>query len=554
MPVITLRKDRLQSLVGGNLGFKELVDRLPYLGLHIEEVSEDSVKVEYDPNRLDYSTDYGVARSLRGSFGLAKGVPRHRLLKSDIIFTVDPSVKKVRPYIAGLLAKGIELDDETIRQIISMQEDLHNGLGRKRAKLAIGIHDADAVKAPLKYSTVRSSFRFTPLDSKVSLSIDEILSELPTGRKYAPLVSAHEIYPIITDAKGTVLSFPPIINGNTTKVTPRTKNLLIDVTGIDRRVLEDCLALLAEAFWDAGAQVFSVGVRDGGKTTFTPSLEPFSLVVTNQLISDRLGLKLKDSEIVNALNRSRLDAAASGRKIAVTAPRYRFDMLHPVDLAEETMYGYGFEKLQPSYDFKYTKGSLSPRTHLMEAVRRSAVGLGLQEVMGYSLTSGDVLYDKMERKKESPLKVAASKSSFYEYLRDMLAPTLLQLLADNIHEQYPQRVFEVAEVFSPAHGTETGVKEELHFAAAITNNTAGFTDAKSIIDTVLLRTFNVNAAYRPIQAPFFIDGRAAECLYHGKRLGVVGEVSPQVVLSFGLRTPVSILEVSLDPFLQKVSF
>jgi phenylalanyl-tRNA synthetase beta chain len=552
MPVITLRKDRLVSLVGCELGFKELVDRLPYLGLHLEEVLEDSVKVEYDPNRLDYSTDYGIARSLRGSLGLAKGMPRHSLAKSDVTFFVDPSVKNVRPYIAGLLAKGITFDDETIRQIISMQEDLHNGLGRKRAKLAIGIHDADAVRAPLRYSTVLSSFRFTPLDSKAPMTIGEILSELPTGRKYASLVSAYELYPIITDARGTVLSFPPVINGNTTKVTPRTKNLLIDVTGTDARVLEDCLALLAEAFWDAGAKVFSVAVRHGRKTTFTPSLKPFSFVVTNQLISDRLGLKLRDSEIVNALRKSRLDAAVSGKKIAVKAPRYRFDLLHPVDLAEETMYGYGFEKLQPSFDFKYTKGSLSPRTRLMEAVRRSAVGLGLQEVMGYSLTSKDVLYEKMERREEPFLKVAASKSSLYEYLRDMLAPTLLQLLADNIHEPYPQRIFEMAEVFSSARGTETGVKEELHFAAAITDNTASFTDAKSVIDTVLLRTFNEKVSYRPFQAPFLIDGRAAECLYRGERLGFVGEVSPKVVLSFGLRTPVSVSEISLAPFLMKV--
>ena len=257
MPVITLHRARLQSLVGGKFSFREVVDRLPYLGLHLEEVSKDSVKVEYDPNRLDYSTDYGIARSLKGSLAIARGMPRHRLSKSDITFFVDPSVKKVRPYIAGLLARGIGLDDETIRQIISMQEDLHNGLGRKRAKLAIGIHDADAVRAPLEYSTVRSSFKFTPLDSEVPLSIGEILSGLPTGRKYAPLVSNNELFPIITDSKGTVLSFPPVINGNTTKVTPRTKNLLIDVTGTDPRVLEDCLALLAETFWDAGARVFS---------------------------------------------------------------------------------------------------------------------------------------------------------------------------------------------------------------------------------------------------------------------------------------------------------
>jgi phenylalanyl-tRNA synthetase beta chain len=553
MPVITLYRDRLQSLVGGKLSFKKLVDRLPYIGLHMEEVSEDSVKVEYDPNRLDFSTDYGIARSLRGSFGLALGSPRHKLGRSEIAFLVDPSVKKVRSFIAGLLVNDLQLDDETIRQIISMQEDLHNGLGRRRAKLAIGIHDADAVMAPVRYSTVPSSFKFVPLDSKVALSIKEILSDLPVGKKYASLLSAHDIYPIITDARGTVLSFPPIVNGSVTKVTPHAKNLLVDVTGNDPRVLEDCLSLLAEVFWDAGAHVFSVKVRDGGRTTNTPSLEPFLFSVTGQTISDRLGLQLKDQEIVAALRKSRLDAAVHGRQIAVSAPRYRFDILHPIDLAEETMYGYGFERVKPSYAFKYTEGSLSPRTHLMEAVRRTAIGLGLQEVMGYSLTSGDVLYNKMSREEVSPLKVAASKSSLYEYLRDMITPTLLQLLSDNIHEQYPQCVFEMAEVFSRAAGFETGVREELHLAAAITSNTASYTDAKSILDNMLLRTFNVKATYSPIQASYLIDGRAAECAYKGKRLGYVGEVSPKVVLDFGLRTPVSIFEVSLDPFFEKVS-
>jgi phenylalanyl-tRNA synthetase beta chain len=553
MPVITLYRERLHSLVGGRRGFEELVGRLPYLGLHIEEVAKDSVRVEYDPNRLDYSTDYGIARSLKGSFGLALGAPRHRLTRSDLTFVVDSTVRKVRPFIAGLLARGVILDDETIRQIISMQEDLHNGLGRKRAKLAIGIHDADAVKSPIRYSTVPSTFKFTPLDSKAPMSVKEILLEHPTGRKYASLVSSHDVYPIITDAKGTVLSFPPIINGNATKVTPKTKNLLIDVTGTDRRVLEDCLAILSEVFWDAGAHVYSVQVREGRKAFDTPSLEPFTFSVPGKLISDRLGMKLKDSEIVAALRRARLDAAIRGGKIAVTAPRYRFDLLHSVDLAEETMYGYGFERLKPSYDFGYTEGSISSRTHLMEAVRRSAIGLGLQEVMGYSLTSGEVLYARMGREAKSPLKVAASKSSLYEYLRDMLAPTLLQLMADNLHEQYPQRVFEMAEVFSPAPGSETGVKEELHLGAAMTDNAAGFTDAKSALDTILLRTFAAKAGYKAIKDPLFIEGRGAECLYRGKKLGKVGEVSPRIVLSFGLRTPVAIFEISLSPFLARVS-
>jgi phenylalanyl-tRNA synthetase beta chain len=554
MPVITLYRERLTRMVGQGLDFKELVGRLPYLGLHVEEATDELVKVEYDPNRLDYSTDYGVARALRGSFDLQLGAPKHVLGKSGIKFLVEPSVKEVRPFIAGLLATGLRLDDETIRQIISMQEDLHNGMGRKRAKLAIGIHDASAVKPPITYTTVSASFRFTPLDSDVPMTIKEILTRLPTGKKYAALVSAHDAYPLIKDSAGTVLSFPPIINGTATKVTRRTKDLLIDVTGTDAGVLEDSLSILAEAFWDAGGKVSSVALHEGKSVRRTPALRDSAMTLTNALISDRLGLKFKDAEIAAALKRSRLDAAIRKNGITVTIPSYRFDILHPLDLAEEVMYGYGFKRFSPSYDFGYTKGSLSPRTHLIEAVRRTATGMGLQEAMGYSLTSREVLYERMSRKESSALKVSASKSSLYEYLRDLLAPTLLQVLSDNTHEQYPQRIFEAAEVFSPAPGTETGVKEELHLAGVLTDNTSSFTDAKSALETILVRTFNAKVKCNPLSSPFLIDGRGASCLYHGKEIGFVGEVSPAVVLAFGLRNPVSVFEVSLEPFYPSVVF
>jgi phenylalanyl-tRNA synthetase beta chain len=152
-----------------------------------------------------------------------------------------------------------------------------------------------------------------------------------------------------------------------------------------------------------------------------------------------------------------------------------------------------------------------------------------------------------------PLKVSGSKSSLYEYLRDMLVPTLVQLLADNLHEQYPQRVFEMAEVFSRAQGSESGVREDFHLGVAISDNTASFTDAKSALDTILLKTFNARAEYTPLQDSIFIDGRGAECRYAGKKLGVVGEISPAVVLSFGLRNPVSVFEISLLSFAGRFS-
>jgi phenylalanyl-tRNA synthetase beta chain len=552
MPVITIHKERMETMVKG-VPFHRIVERLPLLGLHIEELAESYVKVEYDPNRPDYSTDYGIARSLRGAFSLERGAPKHMLRPSGVKFLVDPSVKHVRPFIAGMFVKGLRLDDETIRQVISMQEDLHEGMGRHRSKLAIGVHNADVVRPPILYKTVPGSFSFTPLDMDRQMTVKQILTELPTGRKYGELVKSHDSYPVIVDSDGLVLSLPPIINGNATKVTPAATNLLIDVTGTDFKVLEDALAIMAESFWDAGAEVQSVELLDEGRSKITPDLSELVMDVPMSYISDLMGIPLKPKEVVDALKRSRFDAVAGHEHVKVTIPRYRTDILHPVDIVEETVYGYGFERLSPDLDFTYTRGSISARTKLVEAVRRVAVGLGLQEVMNFSLSSNDALYSKMRRLEAHRLKVASSKSSQFEYLRDLLLPSLLLVLSENVHEEFPQNIFEVAEVFLPDESSETGVREELHLGAVLSDNVASFSAAKSVLDAFLRCSFGVVATYKPLVKPFLIDGRGAECSSSDGFLGFVGEVHPAVVVAFGLRNPVAAFEVDLTPFYHRVS-
>ena len=77
------------------------------------------------------------------------------------------------------------------------------------------------------------------------MTIDEILSSHPKGVDYAHLLDGMEMVPIIEDANGSVLSFPPIINGAHTTVQSSTRDLFIDVTGWDRRACESCLMLVA---------------------------------------------------------------------------------------------------------------------------------------------------------------------------------------------------------------------------------------------------------------------------------------------------------------------
>ena len=160
MPVLKIYFSRFERMTG--LSKEKILDRLPYLGLDIEGTDKDSVRIEYNPNRPDFSTDYGIARAMRGLVGKETGVKQYRAARGKAQVFADKSLAKVRPFIACAVARKLKLDDETIRQLISMQEDLHNGLGRKRRKVAIGLHDLVAITFPVYYSAKDAQLRVHP--------------------------------------------------------------------------------------------------------------------------------------------------------------------------------------------------------------------------------------------------------------------------------------------------------------------------------------------------------------------------------------------------------
>ena len=134
MPVVTLYLQRLEKLVG-KTNKNKIIDSLPFLGLDIEEQTDQYIKVEYSPNRPDYGIDAGIALGLQGLLGIKKGISKIQIKKTNqYSIKTDSSVKKIRPYVSALVAKAGKLDDETIKQLIALQEDLHFGIGRRRKK------------------------------------------------------------------------------------------------------------------------------------------------------------------------------------------------------------------------------------------------------------------------------------------------------------------------------------------------------------------------------------------------------------------------------------
>src|SRR2546422_9108210 len=181
-------------------------------------------------------------------------------------------------------------------------------------------------------SVLPTDVRFTPLGMAQEMDLLEILTKHEKGREYALLVASQPVFPIITDARGQVLSFPPVINGIVTQLTPDTRNLFIDVTGTDLEAVSGCLAILSTALAERGGRIQTVRTKYADRTLETPDLSPRPHSVHLDRANGLLGLSLKPGEAVDFLRRMRHDARANGDAISGLSPASRLRSPHRGEL------------------------------------------------------------------------------------------------------------------------------------------------------------------------------------------------------------------------------
>ena len=535
MPVVQLYLNRLQKLVGKKSNKNKILSQIPFLGLDIEEQTNEYLRVEYSPNRPDYATDFGIALGLQGLFGLKKGMPNLSIKKGNYSLKVDPSVKKVRPFVTSIVAKNGKLDDETIRQLITLQEDLHFGIGRRRKKTSIGLHDLDKIEFPIKYTTVSKTHKFVPLDSSQESSISEILEKTDVGKQYGSILNNSSKVPVIVDANEKTISFPPIINSAQTTVSTKTSNLLVEVTAIDKNAAEDTLAVVATTLQAAGFTLYSVKIS--GASNSTPSFKPRKIMLNSELVNSILGLNLSTSMIANCIKKSRIDATSQKNKISCTIPRYRFDIFGPMDLVEEVALGYGIENLKPTLPPSISVGQKNNVTKATDSLSLIMIGLGYTEAVNSSLVSNQIQNELTNRGNLDVIQVVESKSLEHTILRDAIMPGLLENLSKNVHEQYPQKLFETGIVFSKGNP----IQEDVHLAGISAHKDANFSEIKSIVQSLLKIGCNIDSETKTSSHPPFAEGKNAYIHVDNKIVGILGEIDSKVVGNFKMREEVKVV-------------
>ncbi len=538
----------LVELIGRPVQKDELEDLLFLLKVEVESWKGDIIELEINPDRQDMISVEGIARALKGFMEIETGIPKYKINPPQVSVKVHSSVKEVRPYIATAILRGVENSDELLKSYMHMQEKLTSTFGKHRINASIGLYVLKDIKFPVIYTTEEPKrIQFVPLGMDKIMNGKQILQSHPKGQEFGHIIKDYERWPLLKDSAGKILSLPPIINSNDVgQVTPNVHDIFVEVTGTRKEVVQYTLNIFVANLLERRGIGEAVRIEYPDTTEITPDFTTKKWELSVQYVNEVTGLNLSPREIEIALQKMRFNAKKKNvRLIDVEVPAFRMDILHPIDLVEDVAIGYGFDNIEPEMPQTFTEGKVLKITKLQERIKDIMIGAGFQEIMSYIMTNNKILNEYMCTNNQI-VEVANPKSQDYSALRDRILPIIMEFLAKNVHEEYPQKIFEVGDVVVIDEEAETRTRNVPRLAAAIAENKVNFTNIKTITEN-LFQTLGItdDIKYKPAEHPSFIPGRVAEIFYKNESIGYIGEIHPEVLTNFQIIMPVAAFEINL---------
>ncbi len=518
----------------------------------------DVVRIDALPVRPDIFDPGGLVRALRGLLGDESGAPSYDLGPPHYTVHVDPAMSEpesYRPHIRCAVLRGLKFNDTTLRQVMKLQELLHWALGRDRKLASIGIYDLKGLKRDIFYKPIDpEGFTFVPLQSTDGKAVTpkQILEEHPKGVAYAHLLKDLKRYPCLVDEAGQVLSMPPIINSEDTRLTVESTEAFVDVTGLSERsvtkalntVVTSMLELLPSATAEQVMIASPAGPGETMRAIPSPSLRPQKVTVDIAAACRLIGIRLSPQDAASLLTRMRHDVKILGSTLEVEVPAYRNDIMHEVDLIEDMAMSFGYDNIPPQLVPSMTVAERRPEQVLADRTRRALIGLGYYEAMSLLLTNADDQYIMMGTEDPGDAVVLDNPISVDQtMMRTSILPQLLKLFAHNRGQGLPQKFFEVDDVVRILKDVEQP-EERLHVAAGLLAGAAGFADIKALVES-LSRELGMPIALRASQNPAFLPGRSAAIYHRDLEVGVCGEVHPSLLEKLRLTTPLVVMEMDL---------
>lgn len=591
MPTICVERESLLKKLtyyDQSINTKKLDDLCFDFGLELEEALEDNGKITYKievgSNRYDLLCVEGIVRSLLVYQGYIK-LPKFLKYSPECVesltssmsksslqkLTIDASKLDYRPFCVAAVLKNITLDQERYDSFIDLQEKLHQNLGRKRSLFAIGTHDLDKVQGPFKYVGIDPrNIKFVPLNETNEFTAMQLMEKYSTEshlKPYLPLIKDKPVFPVIYDANNVVLSMPPIINGNKSRIELTTKNILIEVTGSDMTKINIALDTMVTMFlqycsapYDKVAECVEISTEKGN--IWSPSLKYRSEVIHVKEIIRKIGVEFECNQIIHLLEKMGLSSKANGNdEIIVSIGPSRHDILHTCDIIEDVAIAYGINNIPkniPKTISTHNKSTVAINS-LSDYIRSLRCLSEFMEACTFVLVAKDDISKKMrksiEETKVQMIEIANPKTSEFQAARTTLIPGLLKTLKENRHMALPIKLFEISDVVLKDSSQDTGAKNQRRLCCLVYDNVSDMAGMQGVIDGIMKElgvpfknVKNDGYQYIKMENETYLPGRCGEIKVFGIPIGEIGILHPEVVKNFDLKCPCVAVEVAIELF------
>uniref|UniRef100_A0A8D1WTB2 Phenylalanine--tRNA ligase beta subunit n=1 Tax=Sus scrofa TaxID=9823 RepID=A0A8D1WTB2_PIG len=576
MPTVSVKRDVLFRALGrtysecqphklrfcalcGRLGFpskktseKEIISKEQ--GNEKAQGASDVVlyKIDVPANRYDLLCLEGLVRGLQVFKERIKAPVYKRVMPNGEIqkLIITEETAKIRPYAVAAVLRNMKFTKDRYDSFIELQEKLHQNICRKRALVAIGTHDLDTLSGPFTYTAKKpADIKFKPLNKSKEYTACELMNIYKVN--------------VIYDSNGVVLSMPPIINGNHSKITVNTRNVFIECTGTDFTKAKIVLDTIVTMFSEYCDNQFTVEAAEvvfpNGKLHTFPELAYRKEIVRADLINKKIGIRETPENLAKLLTRMCLksEVIGDGHQIEIEVPPTRADIIHACDIIEDAAIAYGYNNIQMTLPKTYTIANQFPLNKFTELLRHDMAAAGFTEALTFALCSQEDIADKLglDISATKAVHISNPKTAEFQVARTTLLPGLLKTIAANRKMPLPLKLFEISDVVIKDSSRDVGARNYRHLCAVYYNKNPGFEIIHGLLDRIM-QLFAVppgekkgGYVIKASEGPAFFPGRCAEIFARGQSIGKLGVLHPDVITKFELTLPCSCLEINIEPFL-----
>ncbi|KAL6121063.1 hypothetical protein NUSPORA_02082 [Nucleospora cyclopteri] len=564
MPTISVKKSEFLKDLNENLSDTQIENICFDYGLEIDDIYEENNELFYKfdvaANRYDLLCKEGLIRALKTYLNGVATEKNQNIRFSGI--TVIKSAVSERNHVACAVIKDIDLNYESF---IEYQEKLHATIGRNRSVLAVGTHDLDKIhkingnndRLVIKYRDIPlEKINFTPLNQIREFNGPELVSYYKKDKKMIKYAEMIKNKTAVFECNNKILSVPPLINSDISKISKETKNIFIEITGKDFHRVNQALIYILFNFTGGNIESIKLINDENSNCVETPVIKKNTFKMSAKSINEKLKLNLSVDEIIDLLRRMEYFVKNVDELLFVTPSEIRMDVLHSCDIIEDIAVAFGFNNFTKTLPDISTVGKENSLNKFTDKIREEMAFTGYNEALTLTLLNikENVFNHKM-------VIVSNPKSREYEAVRTSLLPGLFKSVASNLSSKIPIKIFECSDIAlctskknrrfcSAVFASNSSKLEELQGCLTFVLKKAGFTaEYRSIADmkTVEHEFINLETAITN-----FIPKQTAVIIINSEVVGFIGVVSPKINDQFKVSYPMSAFEMDLEGIYKKI--